>query len=238
MPIFNIANLKVNIDFRYDFARKRAADYLSAAVGGIADFSIRAEEEDLKEFSEMFRRTDCLDQFEYVILGNKFNRKILEYNGIMLHSSCVVVDGKAYLFSADSGTGKSTHTANYLKYFGERAYILNDDKPVIRIINNELYAFGTPFSGKSSLNKNEGVKIGGICFLERGEHNSIEPISAAKALPLLMKQIIKEFDKKDLDSVIAVIDKLLTTASTYKLYCNMDIDSARVSFEGMGGEVK
>ena len=73
---------------------------------------------------------------------------------MLLHSSAVVVDGYAYLFSADSGTGKSTHTGLWKQHFGDRAYIINDDKPAIRKVDGEWYVFGTPWSGKTDTSVN------------------------------------------------------------------------------------
>ena len=73
-----------------------------------------------------------------------FYKKLIDYNGFLLHASAVALDNYAYLFSAPCGTGKSTHVDLWIKKFGERAFIINDDKPAIRIINNTIYAFGTP----------------------------------------------------------------------------------------------
>ena len=86
----------------------------------------------------------------------------------MLHASAVVVDGDAYLFSAPCGTGKSTHASLWLKYLKHKnPYILNDDKPAIRIVNDNIYVYGTPFSGKTDKNKNEKANLKGIAFLEQ-----------------------------------------------------------------------
>ena len=82
-----------------------------------------------------------LDTCEYMTTGSSFYRQLLDFNGMLLHASAVMVDGKAYLFTAPSGTGKSTHTRLWLQQFGERAAILNDDKPALRFENGKWYAF-------------------------------------------------------------------------------------------------
>ncbi len=234
MALYGIAGLKVNIDFKYDLARNRAEAYFLAPQNAEnADIYIKAEQQDFEDYIKMFGRSDCLDEFEYVILSNKFSRKVLRFSALMLHSSCVVVDNKAYLFSADSGTGKSTHTENYLKAFGSRAYILNDDKPIIRAEENGIFAYGTPFSGKHEIHKNAKAEIGGICFLFRGEKNQIEPIAPSVSLPLFLKQTVTKVEKSELESLLSLTDRILTSLPTYMLYCNTDISSAIVSFEGM-----
>ena len=85
---------------------------------------------------------------EYYCSAYSFYTQLVNFNGLMLHSSAVVMDGRAYLFSAPSGTGKSTHTQLWLDVFGEKAGILNDDKPALRRIDGKWYAYGTPWCGK------------------------------------------------------------------------------------------
>lgn len=90
-----------------------------------------------------------LEQCEYIFAGSEFYRKLINLGGFMLHASAIVVDNKAYLFSAPSGTGKSTHTKLWQECFGDKAIIINDDKPAIRIEEGKCFAYGTPFSGKT-----------------------------------------------------------------------------------------
>ena len=150
--------------------------------------------------------------------------------------SAVVMDGRAYLFSADSGTGKSTHTALYRRYFGDdRVRILNDDKPAIRLEDGVFYAYGTPWSGKTDLNLNLRVPLGGICLLERGQNNEIAPMPARKALFRLLQQTRRFEDKTKMDKVLYLLDRLLQTTPIWVMKCNMDPDAARVSYEAMSG---
>ena len=95
---------------------------------------------------------------------------------MLLHSSCVVYEDKAYLFSAPCGTGKSTHTQIWLKRF-PGAYILNDDKPAIRIMEDGVYAFGTPFSGKTDLNVNKGEMYALLGVNGAGKTTTIKMLS-------------------------------------------------------------
>ena len=81
-------------------------------------------------------------------VGEAFYARLLQYDGMLLHASCVEKDGKAYLFSAKSGTGKSTHTHLWLRAFPD-SRIINDDKPAVRRMDGTFYACGTPFSGKN-----------------------------------------------------------------------------------------
>lgn len=172
------------------------------------------------------------DSIEYMYTGSRFHRMLLDFDGCMLHSSAVVVDGYAYLFSADSGTGKSTHTRQWLKHFGERAYIINDDKPALRCIDNQWYVYGTPWSGKTDLNVNACVKLGAIVFLERAEDNWIENISAAEAVPKFFKQTIRKLGTVEkMDMALNAIERVLSQNPVYKMGCNISDDAVVTAYE-------
>lgn len=173
------------------------------------------------------------DMGEYISTGFNFYKELLRYDGIMLHSSAVVVDGKAYLFTADSGVGKSTHTQLWLKHLGERAYILNDDKPAIRLINSIWYAYGTPWSGKNDISQNIGVPIGGIAILNRAAANKIIPFSGPEAISLLMKQLNRPKAKTDCEAFLFLLDKLLTIVPVWKLECNKELEAAVIASKAM-----
>mgnify|MGYP002518978495 FL=1 len=146
-----------------------------------------------------------------------------------------VVDGKAYLFSAASGTGKSTHTQLWLKRF-PGSFILNDDKPAIRITEDGIFAYGTPFSGKTDLNVNTGVPIGGICVLQRGETNHIEKITVEEALFNILNQTVRPYNEEEMDKLLKTLDKVIENVPVYRLSCNMELEAAEVAYNGMKGK--
>lgn len=178
-------------------------------------------------------KEDC----EYLATGVDFYAKLLAFDGFRLHSSAVVVDEKAYLFTASSGTGKSTHTGLWLDLFGERAFILNDDKPALRLENGVWYAYGTPWSGKHNISRNERIPIAGIACLERGKENSIELYSGYDAVLSIMRQSNKPNDMNCRIRLMELLDKLITQVPIWKLTCNMQKDAAKVAFEAMSGEI-
>lgn len=165
-----------------------------------------------------------------------FYRKLISFNGMMLHSSCVVVDGRAYLFTADSGTGKSTHTNRYLDLFNDRAFILNDDKPALRFDNGIWYAYGTPWSGKHDISVNTRAPIAGIAVLERSPVNIIERISGIEAISKIIKQVNRPKSADYRIKLMQLLDLLITNVPIWKLRCNMDPEAAIVSYEAMSGK--
>lgn len=181
-----------------------------------------------------FTRTHLdVETIRYMYTATLFYMGLIDYQGLMLHSSAVVVDGRAYLFSAVSGTGKSTHTQRWLEMFGDRAYVLNDDKPALRLIDGVWHACGTPWSGKHDVSRPECVPLQGIAMLSRGETNHIEPYRGAGVVFEMLTQTIRPKDKRD--ELLELLDQLVTQVPVWKLHCNMDPEAALVAYNAMSG---
>ena len=209
---------------------KRAERYRCDARERV-DFEIKVTWNRLKErFPDM---TD--DVAEYLATGFCFYRNLLNFDGLMLHSSAVVVDGKAYLFSADSGMGKSTHTKLWLDAFGDRAYILNDDKPALRLEDGRWYAYGTPWSGKNDISADLKVPVAGIALLRRGEENIISPSGGIEAIHRLFKQVNRPRNAAYREKLLELIDQLMQKVPIWDLQCNMESEAAKIAYEAMKG---
>ena len=173
---------------------------------------------------------------EYLTTGASFYYQLLKFNGMMLHASAVVVDGEAYLFSAPCGTGKSTHTSIWRRVFGERAVILNDDKPALRLENGEWFAYGTPWSGKTDQNLNLRAKLKGICILRRGAENKIERFRGSRAVFALLEQTARPAAAQGRELLLEMLDKLLRAVPVWQMECNMEDDAAHTSYNAMKNE--
>ena len=173
-----------------------------------------------------------IEDCEYIWAGSEFYELLPEFDGFLLHSSAIVYEDKAYLFSAPSGTGKSTHTQLWLKNF-EGSYILNDDKPAVMLKDGKIMVYGTPFSGKTDLNVNKCVPLQGLCVLERDEKNWIEKIPTEEALFSILNQTCRPVDEARMDKLLTILDKIVSTMPVYKLHCNMEDEAAQVSYNGM-----
>lgn len=229
---YKIADVVVDFDVEYPRLQRQIEDYKyngDRETNITIRFPEKFYEDSLKDFPYL-----DLDTIEYMFLGAEYYSALVHFSGMMLHSSCVVYEGKAYLFSAPSGTGKSTHTQLWLKQF-PGSYILNDDKPAIRITENGIYAYGTPFSGKTDLNVNTGVPIGGICVIERSENNRIERISTDEALFNIMNQTVRPYKEEEMDKMLNTLEKVVSNVPVYRLSCNMELSAAEVAYNGMKG---
>lgn len=170
----------------------------------------------------------------YNVTARGFYRALVNFNGMMLHSSAVALNGKAYLFSADCGTGKSTHAKLWRRVFGdEKVRVINDDKPAIRCEDGVWYAYGTPWSGKTSQNLNLKCPLGGIAFIEQSETNRIERYSGPEMVGRFFKQVGASRTPENTLKVLSLIDSVVNTVPVWRLQCNMDPEAARVAYNAM-----
>ena len=197
------------------------------------DFQIDTEWRLLKE-----KYPNATDSACYLFVsGKSFYQNLIDYDGMMFHSSAVVMDGKAYLFSAEPGTGKSTHTSLWRRVFGDdKARILNDDKPAIRYENGVWYAYGTPWSGKTTQNLNLKVPIGGIAFIERGEKNEIVKYEGKDLVCRVLSQTNRPQTPDRTAKLLSHIDCLIEKVPFWKLRCNMEPEAAILSYQVMSGK--
>lgn len=234
MLTYKIADVIVGMDIKYERLKKQAEPYRFNTDN--PEIILSVPEKATQRAKERFKELDD-GEIEYLLMGALFYDKLLDFDGLMLHSSAVAVGNTAYLFSADSGVGKSTHTTLWTKTI-DGAVIVNDDKPAIRSVNGKLYVYGTPFSGKYDKSINKSFLLGGICFLERGEENYIVETDVASALPLFLKQSSGMLGKDRISLRLSVTDKILSGAKLYKMKCNMEPGAAKMSYEKMNTAVK
>ena len=188
-------------------------------------------------------------------------RKIAEvmpcFDTFLIHGSVIAADGQGYLFTAKSGTGKSTHTRLWRQLLGDRAVMINDDKPLVRVVSSGeaeqsgsccssegpakftetgtgkdiAMIYGTPWCGKHGLNTNTSVPLKAICILERGKENRIREITKAEAALFLLKQIYRPADPQALMKTLSLLDKL--NVRFYRLACNMEPEAAELAYSVM-----
>ena len=204
-------------------------DYLWSGNEDV-DVAIRRE----RYHSEEYGPKAVAEDIAYMESARQFCSALLNWNGLYLHASAVELDGKAYLFSGDCGVGKSTHTKLWQQVFGDKAQVINDDKPALRCLEGVWYAYGTPWCGKDHINRNRKVPVVGICFLKQSDHNAIRRLKPAEVIARIMSQTIFRFGSVDrLDLMLGNLDKLIETIPVYELENKPEPEAARLSYEIM-----
>ena len=174
-------------------------------------------------------------ELENTAIYRKIAAKLPEYDAFVFHGSAVAVKEKAYLFTAKSGTGKTTHTDLWLKNI-EGSYVVNGDKPILRIINGKPFVFGTPWMGKEGYGCNKNVPLCAICFLNRGIENHIEKTEFGKVFPRLIGQTHRPENGALVVKTIKLLERIGQCVPIYELFCNMENEAATVSFGGMSDD--
>ncbi len=171
--------------------------------------------------------SDCF--LEPVALLRKLADYIIDYDRVLMHGSAIAVNGKGYIFTALSGTGKSTHTALLRQLHGENAVMINDDKPFLSIKEGNVFVCGTPWMGKHRLGNNITVPLEGIFFLRRSEDNILKRLAPEDAVPLMISQCHRPTDPEKLMKTFELVDQILNVVPLYDFGCNMDISAAELS---------
>lgn len=232
----------IEITSLYPDIHEYCKDY---AADVIPDFSMKITPKDIayerektaKEYAYEGKRAP--NYSEGVLEETAVYRKIAEqmplYDTFVFHGSVIAVDGAGYLFTAKSGTGKSTHTRLWREYFGDKAVMINDDKPLLKIADIGVIAYGTPYNGKHRLGCNKSVPLKAICVLERSEENHIERVTKSQVYTMLLQQVYRPQDPVQMAKTLKLVDKLAERVELYRLGCNMELEAAKVAYNGMKG---
>lgn len=262
--IYRIAEQNIEITSVYGGVHRLCAEYLMDAsaddgAGGASGtsgkasadggpeiaFSVATDRADIEFERERSAREDEAEgrpvqvwpdsYLETLAVYRKISERLPFYDTFLMHGSCVAVDGQGYMFTAASGTGKSTHTRLWREAFGERAVMINDDKPLIKVNDGGAVVYGTPWDGKHHLSTNTSALLRAVCILERGSENEICEISFREAYPMLLQQSYRPMDREALVRTLELIERLPAAVGFYRMKCNMEPAAAHTAFEKMSG---
>lgn len=228
--MFNIcvADTVCAIDNKYDYIEKMCRDYITdspaAYTISVTDKEIMAEEETNGAFPP--------DYLETLAIYRKLTDKLAPLSVFLMHGVLMEADGRGILLCAESGTGKTTHSALWLRLLGDRCRIINGDKPLLRIIDGIPYAYGTPWCGKEKININHKVVLSDICFLERSKENFAKELSLSE----VVRNLLPSVHLPDGESVTHVLDSVNAMSKKVKFWqigCNMDISAAETVYNAI-----
>ena len=157
--------------------------------------------------------------------------RMVGHGVLLMHGSALCMDGQGYIFTAPSGTGKSTHARLWREAFGDRVWMINDDKPMLKV--DEMKVYGTPWNGKHRLSRNSSAPLKAIVSLERSAENRISAMEKADAFPALMKQAYVSRNPATMAKILAMEKQLVEEIDFYKMGCTMDPEAAQTAWMGM-----
>ncbi len=207
-------------------------DVYSAAI----DYRINENYVDAKLFDVENLGGASLELRSFNMLGEIFKYFVLQNGGMVLHSSALSYKGNGVIFSAPSGTGKSTHTRLWRETFGDSITMVNDDSPVLRFFDDRIKMCGTPWSGKTDINHNISVPLRAIVMLYQSPDNNIRRLSVDEAVFRLMNEVVRPAYSELMDITLKNIERIITAVPIYMLGCNISEDAARLAKNTIFGE--
>ena len=235
-----LAGQVIGVSALYEQTRTFCKNYLTDAP---ASFEVAVTPADIAYERQRSARADELEgaavrehadpYLETLAVYRKLAQLLVQDDILLMHGAVVAVDGQAYLFTAKSGTGKTTHTRLWMRQFGDRAVMVNGDKPLLHITSEGVTVYGTPWDGKEHLSTNTSCPLKALCILTRSETNHIERISKKEALPMLCQQSYRPCSPIGTQKMLALVDRLGSSVPLYRLGCNMEPEAALVAYHGM-----
>lgn len=235
--IYKIADFYIEINTIFNSIDNLCKKYLADSCA-TPDFTVSTTRDDIKyEKNASLENGDPLipypHYYEPFAVYRKICAEVLKRNAFLMHGAVIEYEGNGYIFTAPSGTGKTTHIRLWQKVFGEdKVTIINGDKPLIRFIDGDVYAYGTPWCGKEGYNENARVPLKGICIVTRSEKDSILPLSSEEAIPALFSQIMI-CDSADLSKQLELLNDFIEKVPVYRLECTMNENAALVAYNGL-----
>ena len=160
-----------------------------------------------------------------------FGIVLCSHQGIAIHSSAIVARERGVLFLGESGTGKSTHTRLWRENI-EGSTLLNDDSPIVRIVDGKARVYGSPWSGKTPCYKSQDYPVAGFCRLYQAPYNKISRLPTIAAIGALLPSCPPAFAHDEIlqDAICSTLDTVLRTTPAYSLGCLPDRDAALLSY--------
>ena len=237
MPDFtlSLAGVPIRVEALFESTARFCRDYLTSRTPELRVVITRddlAYERDKAARDSALRRRRSDAGLETLAVYRKIAAALLERDILLVHGSAVACEGRACLFTAPSGTGKTTHSRLWLSQI-PGSHVLNGDKPLLRVEKDRVLACGTPWQGKEGFGLNEILPLSAVCLLERDSVNRIEAVSLHDALPALIAQTNLPDEPQALRRTLELIGRIGGLTRLYRLGCNMEPEAARVSFHAL-----
>ena len=241
--VFNlhIAGLCFGVNCCHAATKWYCRDYLSDVESDISE-QIRITPQDIEgERQRLLRKKNpgetleasTPEALERLHLCRRIAELLPKYDRVLFHGSSLSVDGRGVLFTAKSGTGKSTHTSLWRQEFSGRVEMVNDDKPFLHITDRGVTVYGTPWRGKHALGSNICAPLEAIYFLNRGTDNRLQPVLPREVFALLLQQTYTPDNPEAMARTLALVERLSRQTRLLKLYCNMEPEAAHVALSGI-----
>lgn len=232
-----IAGIKYEIEYKYPYIEKKFKDYLIEKVEKSDDvYQISYTDEDFERWMNEDLNIKEPAYIEFSCIMEKIASDLPNHDMLLMHGATIEYNGKAYVFTAPSGTGKSTHIKLWREHLGDKINVINGDKPEVSFKDGKVYMHGAPWCGKEGWQINTSAPLAGVCLVERGEENKIEQIHPGENIEFFITQLYLVDEPGYLVKVVDLFKKMAEAVPFYRLQCDISKEAAKCSFEAMTGE--
>ena len=232
MHIYRIAEMNIAVKARYE----ETYDYLSdfAVDSDNYELYIEPTEEMIRHEAELGEKIHGDAGSPYICEAVAILRVICDdivgKGGFFLHCSCLRYKDEAIIFTAPSGTGKSTHAALWRRHFGDDVTMINDDKPLVREKDGRFFIYGTPWNGKHAIGNNICAPIKAVVFLHQAPENHAERMSPIDALTLLLQQTVLPGERAEMSKLLDMLGRLVENTPMYRLGCTISDEAVETIY--------
>lgn len=226
-----LSGLKIRIEHCYNYMPEFCKNYLF-------DFDtpdITAKTDELSVLNEKKSvPTVPIEVCESLCIYRNIAEQLPLFKRFVFHGAAIEHGGNAYLFTAPSGTGKTTHISLWKKYLGDGVRFINGDKPIINATNHPVVC-GTPWAGKEGYQSNISAQLKAVCVLKQAKTNRIAPITKSEAISYLMRQAYMPKDPVSLSNTLSLIGRVIESTPIFLLECDISEQAFRLSYETLTG---
>lgn len=228
-----LADLKINIKCKYEYLHGFCKDYLSQ--NDSTDIYAETCDADIEKENTLVPSAPAF-VCESLCVYRSIGEQLPQFNRFVFHGAAIEYNGGAYIFTAPSGTGKTTHINLWKENLGDKVNIINGDKPIIKV-DDISTVYGTPWAGKENLQRNSKAPIKCICVIAQAKQNKIYRLSKSEAVTHLMRQVYIPKNQKALKKTLELLGKLIENVPVFMLECDISNEAFEVSYNKLTKEV-
>ena len=224
-----LSGLKISIEYSHDYMSNFCKDYISQFDK--PQILAKAEQNAILKEKELVPGAP-IEACESLCIYRAIAEQLPQFDRFVFHGAAIEYDCSSYLFTAPSGTGKTTHINLWHKYLGDKVDIINGDKPIISVDKTST-VYGTPWAGKEGYQRNASAPLKAICILKQGKENKIIKLEVAEAVNHLMRQVYLPSDPSALSKTLELLGTVIENTPVYILECDISKEAFEASFNAM-----
>lgn len=209
----------------------------------VPNMTIRITPEDIEREREAAQREERINgreatffaaYLETTAVCRQIAVAMLSFDTFLMHGVVISCQGQGYMIAAPSGVGKTTRAKLWVEHIPD-SFVVNGDKPLLRVKENGVRAFGTPWCGKEGWNANTSVPLRAIFLLERSDGgNKVEEMSFGEAFPALLRQTYRPVDSQARRQTLSLLQAMAGKVKLYRFCSEPTAEAVRLAWETAG----